>query len=196
MLLMDATHSDQAPATCDPASERGLLAQSIAGDAAALQILIDLHRPTIARLARRLLAWPDEVDDVVQDVFVTLIEKAGRFRGQSSLRTWLITITLNRCCTLCRRWQLRLRMLRDVARRPRDLCPPSESLDRGEDQQRIRRALAKLGARDREVLVLHYLEELPLHHVAELLSIRRNAVEVRLYRARQRLARLLKDTSR
>src|ERR1044071_3777496 len=168
MSLMDATQSELANATSEQPSEQWLLAQSAAGNAAALQSLIEQHRPSIARLARRLLAWPDDVDDVVQDVFVTLIEQAGRFRGQSSVRTWLTSITLNRCRTLRRRWHLGPRASRAAAMQPRHFDSPDQSLGVHEERLGVRRAMSRLHARDREVLVLHYLEELSLDRMAEL----------------------------
>ena len=56
-----------------------------------------------------------------------------------------------------------------------------------ETSQQVRNAVAALPPRDREVIVLFYLEELPVAQVAQLLGAKPNAIEVRLHRARQRL---------
>jgi RNA polymerase sigma-70 factor (ECF subfamily) len=55
----------------------------------------------------------------------------------------------------------------------------------------VREAIKKLAGRDREVIVLHYLEDRGVAEMSELLKLKTNAVEVRLHRARQRLKKLL-----
>ena len=56
-----------------------------------------------------------------------------------------------------------------------------------ETSAKVRSAVQALGAKDREVIVLYYLEELPAAEIAELLGLSANAVDVRLHRARARL---------
>src|SRR5881409_3425290 len=86
------------------------LAQRFAeGDAAAFEAVVALHRPRITRLVYRLLGWPNDVDDMVQEVFLAALTQCRRFRGQSALATWLTVIALNKCRThrrsLLSRWR-------------------------------------------------------------------------------------------
>jgi RNA polymerase sigma-70 factor (ECF subfamily) len=64
-------------------------------------------------------------------------------------------------------------------------------IERQEQAERVRAAINSLGPRYREVIVLHYLEELGIDQIAQLVGSRRNAIEVKLHRARQQLAKLL-----
>src|SRR5579859_2551155 len=84
------------------AEDIDLMRRVAAHEPCALEQLISSHRLPISRLAFRLMGWQADVDDVVQDVFVTAFEKAGQYRGQASLWTWLTIITLNKSRTALR----------------------------------------------------------------------------------------------
>ena len=64
---------------------------------------------------------------------------------------------------------------------------PAAAADDETRRQQVRDAVAALPPRDREVIVLFYLEDLPVAQIAQLLGVKNNAIEVRLHRARQRL---------
>lgn len=165
------------------------LARRIArAEPGAFEQLVALYQPRVERLAHRLLGWGDGAQDVVQDVFLAALRKAGTFRGDASLLTWLTVITLNRCRTHRRRNLLRLRAHGFLSHRS---ARQAESSDRpaieDERARRVRTAVAGLAPKDREVIVLCYLEHRSTAQIAALLSISQNAVEVRLHRARQKL---------
>ncbi len=172
-----------------------LARQLAAGQPQALEDLIGRYQRRVARLAQRLLAWDGDVDDVVQDVFLTALEKSGRFRGDSSLWTWLTIITLNQCRSRLRRRKLLARLPFRLSRR--EPHPPADQISLQEETgERVRAAVAALKPRERELIVLHYLEHRPTAELAELLGISRNTLEVRLYRARQRLKMALADLAK
>src|SRR5581483_17061 len=79
-------------------AEGGDLARRIArAEPGAFEQLVTLYQPRVLRLAHRLLGWGDGAEDVVQDVFLAALRKAGTFRGDASLWTWLTIITLDHC---------------------------------------------------------------------------------------------------
>ena len=161
-----------------------------------LERLIAAHEPRVRRLAARLLGWRGDIDDVVQDVFLTAFKRLDTFRGEANLATWLARVTINRCRTYQRRQVLRLKWFR----RQRDEKHSSPAADasslRDETSQRVRNAIAQLRAKDRETIVLFYLEELSIAEIAGTLNATNNAIEVRLHRARQRLKGFLGDLVR
>ena len=149
--------------------------------------MIALYQSRVARLASRLLGWRADVEDVVQDVFLAAMTKAHRFRQDASVWTWLTAITLNRC-----RSQHRRAVLFEKFRRSRsgNLESPSSdhAMQRQETAASVRKlAVAALRMKDRELIVLFYLEERPTSEIAALLGASLNAIEVRLHRARRRL---------
>lgn len=152
--------------------------------------IVARHQPQVARLAHRLLGWRDRdaVEDVVQEVFLTALRRRSAFRGDSSLSTWLIGITLNQCRAHRRRSMLRLKWLREAFNvRPSAKPETNAATDGEETSQRVRDAVGRLPPRDREVIVLFYLEGLSVGQIAQLVGAKNNAIEVRLHRARGRL---------
>lgn len=165
------------------------MARFARGDGSAFAEIVSAHQGRISRLVYRLLGWRDEADDVVQEVFLAALKNLRRFRGRSSLSTWLTRIAINKCRTHRRRRFLRERLFRaagDEAGLVR-VGPADRAHMAGETFERVRRAVARLPGRYREVVVLRYLEEMPVEQITRTLGLSRNAVEVRLHRARQRL---------
>ena len=191
-----------------------LIQRARGGDASARDGLLARHRPRLRRMVRlhldpRLGARVDP-SDVVQE---TLAEAARRLdeylrRPPLPFYPWLRQIALDRLLDLRRR-HLRARK-RSVAREePGVLSLPDESaaelaarlidlgsspsrhLLREELRERVRAALGRLPAGDREVLVLRHLEQMPARDVAAVLGVGEGAVRMRLVRALGRLRDLL-----
>src|SRR5262249_32266294 len=147
--------------------------------------LVTVHQDRIARLVQRLLGWPSDVDDVVQDVFVDVLRNLHRFDGRSSVLTWLTRLTINRCRTHQRKqW---LRRFLTLPEKEGGGVGALEKITSQETIHQVHAALRQLPQRDREIIVLRYLEELPIEEIAKTLSLTRSATDVRLTRARQRL---------
>jgi RNA polymerase sigma-70 factor (ECF subfamily) len=174
--------------------ETKLIAQATAGNTEAFDRLVTVHQERISRLVHRLLGWRSDVDDVVQDVFLDVLRNLSRFDGRSSVLTWLTRIAINRCRSHQRKQWLRLSFLRTLPLlRGEDRGEgAADNLEAQETIQQVHRAIQQLNQRDREIIVLRYLEELPVEKLAEALSSSRGAIEVRLSRARRRLEKILK----
>ncbi len=174
--------------------EQDLVARFRRGDDSAFDRIVERHAAEVAALASRLLGWPGDVDDVVQDVFVAAFLGLKRFRGECRLRTWLFTITVNKC----RSHRFRRRRLRSVTM---EEAQAVESPDRAGDQAamdeetsaRVRRAVQVLPQKYREAVILRYLQGLEPAEMGELLNMTVNSVQVRLNRARKRLREQLGD---
>lgn len=169
------------------------MARFARGERSAFAEIVSAHQARVSRLVYRLLGWQGEADDVVQEVFLSALKNLRRFRGESSLSTWLTRIAINKCRSHRRRRFLRLKMFRPAAAggEPGVSDPADRAgMDR-ETFDRVRRAVQDLPARYREAVVLRYLEEMPVEQVAEVLGLTRNVTQVRLHRARLRLRRAL-----
>jgi RNA polymerase sigma factor (sigma-70 family) len=158
------------------------------GEKGSFEELIRLFHSRVAGLAHRLLGWDPDIDDVVQDVFVTALQKAAGFRGDSSLWTWLTVITLNRCRTHRRRQKSVGRVLTFLAGRPAKSSAPADGPAlTDETAVEVRSAVAALRPAYREVMVLFYLEHKSVDEIGKLLGASNNSIEVRLHRARAKL---------
>jgi RNA polymerase sigma factor (sigma-70 family) len=186
-----------APATIDGIAlasdaESALATRFASGEAGAFEEVVAVYQDRVTQLASRLLGWNVEAEDVVQDVFLAALAGAKSFRASSLLLTWLTTITLNRCRRHARRQALWRRFWSKSQRATREIAPASDRrpMD-AETSRQVQSAVAALPIRDREVVVLFYLEQRPVAEIAGLLGASANAVQVRLHRARGRLERML-----
>lgn len=177
------------------ALEMALQASGRAGAAAGAQdecfaALLRGQHPHLVRLVRRLLAWPAqgaEIDDVLQDVYLAAWTRRADFRGEGPPAAWLGRIAVHTARNHARAARRRRRLAALFGLWPPVGAPPPAD----ETPSRVRDAVARLAHRDREVLVLRYLEQRSGAEVAALLGLSRNALDARLCRARRRLGALL-----
>jgi len=171
----------------DVTLQRDLPAPSAAGAALAERFdeIVERHGPRIARLVQRLLGWPSEVEDVVQDVFAAAWARRESFRGEAEVGTWLMRIAVNVCRTRQRR---RYRWLRWWEGAAAGVSPAAATDEPDAELRRaVRAAIAELPTAHREVVVLRYLEGREPREITEIVGVRKNTVEARLSRARKAL---------
>ena len=164
-----------------------------------LTALINTYRgPLIGLIASWGAPWGDAIE-IAQDSFSDAWLKRESCRGDWSepevFGRWLRGVALNRYRNWSRsRWRRRLRI---VTLAPADLefaGAPSDP-EPSEQAEALRRAIERLPTKQRQVVLMHYLEETSVSKVAALLSVTEKTVEGRLYQARRRLHRMLDDPS-
>jgi RNA polymerase sigma-70 factor (ECF subfamily) len=136
---------------------------------------------------------------VAQETFVAALAARSRFCGESRLETWLVRIAINCCRAHSRKTWLRRKLFAAWQDRQAatgaagwETVAGPDTAVRREQAAEVRRAVASLPHKSREVVVLYYLEEMTAAEVAEALNLRQNTVEVRLNRARKQLAEALR----
>lgn len=155
-----------------------LVAATLAGERAAFEELLGRHAGRVRQLARRMLR-PEDAEDVVQEALLQAFLGLERLRDPERFGSWLYGITLNLARMRLRRRDP-LQLDADAVEGP---APNGEALEA------VRDALDVLPPREREAVVLHYVEGLDTKEVAALLGARPGTVRVRLHRARRRLRR-------
>jgi RNA polymerase sigma-70 factor (ECF subfamily) len=168
-----------------------LVEQFSRGDESAFERIVEQYSAEVAVLANRLLGWPGEVEDVTQEIFLAAFMGLKKFRCECSLKSWLFTITINKCRSHRHKWKLRqLRtipiLMNGIGMRLPRADTGVSSMDE-EDFNHVRRAVAGLPARYREPVVLKYLQELDIDEISQILGISKNTLYVRLSRARKLL---------
>lgn len=169
-----------------------LLAAHVAGDDTAFAELVRRHRDRLWAVALRTLGDREEAADAVQEALLSAYRRAGTFRGDSAVTTWLHRIVVNACLDRFRR----------RASRPTtplaDLDPASRRDDAGEAELRIdvTRALAQIPDAQRLALVLVDMQGLPVAEAAQVLGVPEGTVKSRCARGRAALAPLLRGPGR
>ena len=127
-------------------------------------------------------------EDAVQETFVKAYRTLPSFRGDSSLRTWLMRIAINTCRDMQRgSW------LKHISRTVTldQLAEPSESFP--EDALAVNMEIARLPVKLRETVLLYYYQGMGIGEVAEALGIAVSSASERLKRAKEKLRYALKE---
>jgi RNA polymerase sigma-70 factor (ECF subfamily) len=140
--------------------------------------------PMVYRVAYRFCGRREAAEDAAQEAFARAFERWGRLRAEPWLVGWVITTALN--------------VLRRAARRAPELARASPEQEvsevETEDVLDLWRAVRELPRRQAEAVVLHYLVDLPVTQVAEVMGCREGTAKAHLDRGRRRLATLLEPS--
>lgn len=179
-------------------SDRALLGRSAGGDGAAFDTFVKRHQAAVYRYLRTLTPDAADAEDALQDAFPAAWRAAGTFRGDADARAWILTIARN---ALRREYRRRAGepgefvSLDELGERAGwgDDEAPDALLARLEERQLVQRALHRLSAADRKVLMLRDGEGCSGDEVAILIGLTVPAMKSRLHRARLRLTTALKE---
>ena len=159
-----------------------LVQDAIAGDGEAFVLLVEPVLPDAYRLAVGMLRSESEAEDAVQESVFKAWRHFGRFRRETELRPWLLTIVANEC-----RRRRRSRWWR-VVRQPDPAASDARAAAQADPRiADLRLAVYKLPHDQRLVVVLRYYLDLSFDEVAQTLGISPKAAKSRTYRALERL---------
>jgi len=176
--------------------EATLVQRCADGDEAACAELVAEHQRMVFQLAMNLLGERDEALDLSQEVFLRVFRTIHRFRGQSSLRTWIYRIAVNQARNRHRFWRRRHRAdqvsLDQHIETHGELVSTGEStpdrvLAQKELAERLQHALDQLPFDQRTAIVLREIDGLSYEEIAFSLGVAIGTVKSRLTRARQML---------
>jgi RNA polymerase sigma-70 factor (ECF subfamily) len=182
------TGSHARTASAEP-DDRSLLAAHLAGDRDAFAELVHRHRDRLWAVAVRTMQDRDEAADALQEALISAFRRAGSYRGEAEVTTWLHRIVVNACLDRIRRRTVR-------AWQPlgeRDPASPRDPQAEVDTRLAVRAALARLPAEQREALVLVDMEDLPVAEVARMLAVPEGTIKSRCSRGRTALAALLRE---
>ena len=178
-------------------AEAALVGRCLAGDEGACTELVEHHQRMVFQLAFHLLGDKEEALDLSQDVFLTVFRMLDRFRGQSTLRTWIYRIVVNQARNRQRWWRRRHQSAQvplevHVSEHgelpsPKDDCGPERLLRQKEQAERLWRALHELPFEQRTALVLREIDGLSYDEIGFSLNVAVGTVKSRLARARHLL---------
>ncbi len=178
MSVRDLTHQTDAD----------LLSAHVAGDHDAFAELVRRHRDRLWAVAVRTLGDREEAADALQDALVSAYRRAGSYRGEAAVTTWLHRVVVNACLDRVRRQKARP----TVALPDRELPDHHDAHSSTETALDVRAALAQLPEHQRQALVLVDMHGLSVSEAAAVLEVAEGTVKSRCARGRAALLPLLK----
>jgi RNA polymerase sigma-70 factor (ECF subfamily) len=174
-------------------SSRALVDRVSEGDEAALALLYRQHHGAVRAFARRLLGDATIAEDLVHDVFLAAPAAFRRYRYDAEVRTFLVSIAVNKGKHHVRAAIRARRMLVRLADEPTPAAAgaPDEDWERRELCAELQRALDELPIEQRVVVVLCAVEERTAAEVAEIVGAPENTVRTRLFHAKRKLREIM-----
>lgn len=176
-----------------PISDAELLRQVAGGDEVALAALYDRYKSILFSLIFRILHSQSEAEDILQDVFIQVWQKAAAFdeeRGRAF--TWLATLARSRAIDRLRQLGSRERTATEASRAaPEEWTDAVEDAIKSEQGAVVRSALAELPEEQRRTLLLAYFEGLTQTEIAEKLNAPLGTVKTRMRSGMIKLRELL-----
>ncbi|MFA8343105.1 MAG: RNA polymerase sigma factor [Rhodothermaceae bacterium] len=159
------------------------------GEEAAFSKLVIKHKDKVRNLVFLTLGDSEFVDDISQDVFISIYHKLGEFRFQSKFTTWLYRITVNKCRDYLRKKRVRSIF---VPIKDTDKEPVAKSRNENLDiPHLVRNAINKLPEKLRTPLILRDIDGFSYKEIADQMGCEVGTVKSRIFRARESLKVLL-----
>ncbi|MBK9171037.1 MAG: sigma-70 family RNA polymerase sigma factor [Bryobacterales bacterium] len=171
------------------------------GDDAAFSQVVQAYRKRILGTIARLIAKPEDVEDVAQEVFLRLYFSLDQLRTAEVFEPWLYRLIVNASYDYLRKQRRRQESrMADLSEEHVVMADAAagekaglEERRRQEIRERMEEVLGGVSEEDRILLILKEVEGLSLKELEKIYGANENALKVRLYRARQRVLKSLKD---
>lgn len=180
-----------------------LIGKAQQGDTGAFNQIVTAYRRRILGTISRLIGRPEDVEDVAQEVFIRLYFSLEQLRTAEVFEPWLYRLTVNACYDYLRksrrRLEFRMADLSDQQVMMADAAAGTKVQDEDSERRRVRDTVTSLlgsvSEDDRILLTLKEVEGLSLKELEKIYHVNENALKVRLFRARQRVLKNMKDVT-
>jgi RNA polymerase sigma-70 factor (ECF subfamily) len=177
--------------TSAPASEEQLLSRVAKADETAFSELYQRYELILFNYLLRMVHEREAAEDLLQEVFVAIWNGAGRFRGHSSVKTWIFHIAHNQAVSWLRALR-RVTPLEEAEQSSGEEDPEAEMLINWTNTK-LRQALDRLSPEHREVVELAFFQDLSYFEIAEIAGCPIGTVKSRMSYARRNLGKILQN---
>lgn len=173
--------------------EAELVKRTAEGDQVAFSQLMHLHFPAISAYVLRMLANGPEADDVIQETFLRLWNRAGDFNPETAkLTTWLHRVAHNLCIDHLRASN---RIVGDDVPEESTEGGPLSELAADDQRREIHQAMMKLPERQRSAIILCHFQDMSNKQAAVILDVSVDALESLMARGRRRLRAIIGEST-
>ena len=177
-------------------SDASIVRRVLGGEVDAYAILVDRYFDHYVRFAIHLVGNREDAEEVVQDTFLRAYRALGRYEERERFGAWLLRILVNRARTVSAMGRRREKMFPEQVDETLPEAAEAHPADRAALREEMGRALAQLGADQREAFLLHYVEGLSYEEMAAVTGSGVSALKMRVKRSCERLREILQGVNR
>ena len=164
----------------------------IGGQRIAFKDFYDSHNQKVYNIALNYMQNIQDAEEVTQDVFIKVYQNAEKFKGRSSITTWIYRITVNTSLNYLKSKKKNSAIqLNESHSNVQDFHHPGVKLEQKENSIALFKAINKLPESQKTAFILSYIEDLPRNDVAEIMENSLKATESLLQRAKKNLREIL-----
>jgi len=185
-------------AVVESMSDVELVELVLAGDQNAFAVLVERYKDAVQNLSYRMLSNTTEAEDITQETFVRAYTQLATYKPVHKFSTWLLSIASHLAIDQLRRRRFLTMPLEDVPflEWMADLgAGPEQTALESEQQDEIQTYLQRLPSKYRAVIVLRYWHDFSYEEIGAALNLTPALVKARLHRARELLARYMKENA-
>jgi RNA polymerase sigma-70 factor (ECF subfamily) len=173
--------------------DRALVEAFQGGSREAFDLIVERHRRTVYQLCFRFVGNHEDAADLAQDVFVRAFRGLSRFKGESSIRTWLYRVSVNVSLNSVTSRRPVTEPIDAVEPADAQAVSPLDAVERGEQTARVRQAIRRLPPKQRATLVLRVYQDLSYEEISKVLGGSVGSVKANFFHALGNLRRLVQS---
>ncbi len=158
-------------------------------------VIVDRYEDKMKRYSRKFLLNQDDINDIVQDVFIKAYTNIQSVDIKRKFSSWLYRIAHNHLVNYLRKKRVILPLLNLDTFFPHSIDQDSinDEIDREETKNLINKSLNKLNVKYREPLILYYFQELSYKEISDILKIPTSTVGIRIKRGKEKTKTILQE---
>jgi len=175
-------------------SDEQLMLLSSKGERWAFELLYERYFDKLVWFARGFVQDEQQAEDVVQEIFIRVIEKPELFDARKKFSTWVYTITGNACKNVLRNEQNRNRIIQEqVAPHQQESMVMRDEAEHSILKERIQQACKELNEKEKNIFALRFEQELSIKEIAEITQAPEGSVKSSIYYLLRKIGPFLKD---
>ena len=189
MISKEEEKDLQQPQILSIDDDYSIIRQFVGGDKSAFQFLVKRHKEKVRNIIYITMNNSALVDDIAQDVFITVYRNLKHFRFESQFTTWLYRITVNRCKDYLRK--MNVRKIFSPIEEGSEVSEYSSPVENNDISRIVMDAISKLPVKLRMPLILKDIEGFSYQEISETLKCEMGTVKSRIFRGREKLKEIL-----
>lgn len=189
MISKEKEKDLQQPQILSIGDDYSIIRQFIDGDKSAFQVLVKRHKEKVRNIIYMTMNNSALVDDIAQEVFITVYKNLKHFRFESQFTTWLYRVTVNRCKDYLRK--INVRKIFSPIEDGYEVSEYSTPVESNDISKIVMDAISKLPVKLRMPLILKDIEGFSYQEISESLKCEMGTVKSRIFRGREKLKEIL-----